>query len=168
MSSNSTLRTILNNSSRQDVPLVEKIDQCDLAFLFSHLSNSIRFAHEDILKNGQNFNFEEESTYKLTCAIVCILFGLFFAIGGYRFLKLSTFIVGFSLGSGVIYLILSEQKQLSTVENIIISLSIGVLFAFVALLVQYIGLFLIGKILFDYIFFEQIKLLISYLYLKTN
>jgi hypothetical protein len=145
MSSNSTLGIILNNSSRLNVPLVEKIDQCDYTLLFSHLWNSIQYAHVDILKNGQNFHFEEESTYKITCAIVCILFGLFFAICGYRFLKLSTFIVGFSLGSGIIYLILSEQKQLSTVENITISLSIGVLFAFVALLVQYIGLFLIGK-----------------------
>lgn len=142
---NTSASTILSNVTKAEVPFIEKLEQCDYTFLFSHLSNSIRFAHADILKNSQNFHFEEESTYKISCAIVCVLFGLFFAICGYRFIKLSTFIVGFSLGSGIIYLILSEQKQLSTVENIIISLSIGVLFAFVALLVQYIGLFLIGK-----------------------
>lgn len=127
-----------------DSPLVEKVEQCDYTFLFSHLHASIRHAHEDIINNVQDFQFEHEATFKLVLVFVCVLFGLFFAICGYRFLKFSTFVVGFSLGSGIIYLILSEQKQLSTVENLIISLSIGVLFAFVALLVQYIGLFLIG------------------------
>lgn len=137
---NDTFTTKLNT----DTPNIEKIDQCDYTYLFSHLYSSIHSAHADILKNGESFQFQEEATFKLAISIICILFGLFFAIVGYRFLKFSTFIVGFSLGSGVIYLILSEQKQLSTIENVIISLSIGVLFAFVALLVQYIGLFLIG------------------------
>lgn len=136
-----TTASVLTDS---DTPLVEKIEQCDYNFLFSHLHASIKDAHEDIINNVQDFQFEQEATFKLAIILVCILFGFFFAICGYRFLKLSTFVVGFSLGSGIIYLILSEQKQLSTIENLIISLSIGVLFAFVALLVQYIGLFLIG------------------------
>jgi hypothetical protein len=48
------------------------------------------------------------------------------------------------LASSIIYVILSEQQQLTFIENLVISLSIGILFAFVALLVQYIGLFLLG------------------------
>lgn len=136
--------TFGNSSVFNNPPLIVKIEQCDYTFLFSHLPMSIKHAHENIMNIGDDFQFEHESTYKLAIAIICVLFGLFFAICGYRFLKLSTFIVGFSLGSGIIYLILSEQKQLSTAENLIIALSIGVLFAFVALLVQYIGLFLIG------------------------
>lgn len=88
--------------------------------------------------------YQQRSAYKLCFALVSLLFGLFYSLIGYRFLKLSSFFIGFSLGSSVIYLILSEQKQLTLVENLIISLSIGVLFAFVALLVQFIGLFLLG------------------------
>lgn len=141
---NSTFNLNGNSTIATDPPFIESYEQCDYTFLFSHLSNSIQLTHEDILKNHQSFHFQHESTYKLSVAIVCVVFGLFFAICGYKFLKLSMFFVGFSLGSGIIYLILSEQKQLSTIENVIISLSIGVLFAFVALLVQYIGLFLIG------------------------
>ena len=139
---------------------IEKIDQCDYNLLFSHLTGQIKAAHQDILKNvynHQEFQFEQEATFKLAATCGCVLFGLFFAICGYRFLKLSTFFVGFSLGAGIIYLILHEQKQLSNVENLIISVSIGVLFAFVALLVQYIGLFLIGKWCDLYMFWRDCK-----------
>lgn len=88
--------------------------------------------------------YQQQSNYKLISAVVCLLFGFFFAVAGYRLLKLSMFIIGFFLSTSIVYLILSEQKQLSLIENLVISLSIGVLFAFVALLVQYIGLFLLG------------------------
>ncbi|RNA27755.1 DNA excision repair haywire [Brachionus plicatilis] len=136
-------------------------DQCNYKLLFSHLPLSISFIHQIDLGdfNFQSFNFpnskalnvesadiqyQQHLTYKLIISIALLLFGLFFATIGYRFLKLSTFICGFSLGSSIIYLILMEQKQLTLIENLIISLSIGVLFAFVALLVQYIGLFILG------------------------
>ncbi len=88
--------------------------------------------------------YQQRSAYKLCFALVSLLFGLFYSLIGYRFLKLSTFFIGFTLGTSVIYLILAEQKQLTLVETLIIALSIGVLFAFVSLLVQYIGLFLLG------------------------
>ena len=126
---------------------LDQIQICDYTSLFSHLPISFQLnqnSQQLIYHSHFDLEFQQQATYKLCFASVCILFGCFFAICGYRFLKLSTFIVGFSLGSSIIYLILSEQKQLTLVENLIISLSIGVLFAFVALLVQYIGLFLIG------------------------
>lgn len=122
-------------------------DQCDYKSLFSHLPISFQLtptSQQLIYHPHFDAEFQQQATYKLCFASACILFGCFFSLCGYRFLKLSTFLVGFSLGSSIIYLILSEQKQLTLVENLIISLSIGVLFAFVALLVQYIGLFLIG------------------------
>lgn len=116
-------------------------DQCDYRLLFSHLPDS--FEHLSQIQINQ-FSFNSESVQKLCYALVAICFGLFYSLIGYRFLKLSAFIVGFALGSSIIYLILAEQKQLTVMENLIISLSIGCLFAFVALLVQYIGLFLLG------------------------
>ncbi len=147
---NSTILADDNNSNKT-IELtsdeLDKLQQCDYTSLFSHLPISFQLTqHTQQLIYNPHFDleFQQQATYKLCFASVCILFGCFFAVCGYRFLKLSTFIVGFSLGSSIIYLILSEQKQLSLVENLIISLSIGVLFAFVALLVQYIGLFLIG------------------------
>lgn len=136
-------------------------DQCNYKLLFSHLPLSISFIYQIDLEDfnfhslnfvnskpsnleSADFQYQQQLTYKLMISIAVLLFGLFFATIGYRFLKLSTFICGFSLGSSIIYLILMEQKQLTVIENLIISLSIGVLFAFVALLVQYIGLFILG------------------------
>lgn len=148
-----------NTSVYQSEPDI--FDQCNYKLLFSHLPLSISFINQIDFSDFtfQNLNFpntkawnvestdleyQQQLTYKLIISIAILLFGLFFATIGYRFLKLSTFICGFSLGSSIIYLILMEQKQLTLIENLIISLSIGVLFAFVALLVQYIGLFILG------------------------
>ncbi|CAF0725915.1 unnamed protein product [Brachionus calyciflorus] len=150
-----TNASTLNNDLQTDTIF----EQCNYNLLFSHLPLSIAFLTELDFNNFnlQTFNFPKNShiqsqdlqyqqqlTYKLFISIATLLFGLFFATIGYRFLKLSTFICGFTLSSSIIYLILIEQKQLTLIENLIISLSIGVLFAFVVLLVQYIGLFLLG------------------------
>lgn len=142
---NSTENENISSTNNKTIELT--YDQCDYKSLFSHLPISFQLtptSQQLIYHPHFDAEFQQQATYKLCFASVCILFGCFFSMCGYRFLKLSTFLVGFSLGSSVIYLILSEQKQLTLLENLIISLSIGVLFAFVALLVQYIGLFLIG------------------------
>jgi hypothetical protein len=153
----------INSTSNLNENL-NRFDKCDYTLLFSHLSFSIdftqfqQFASQYLLsastttqsassldfQNDFKFQYQQQLTYKLCLALAGLLFGLFFSLIGYRFLKVSTFIVGFALGSSILYLILSEQKQLTLIENLIISLSIGVLFAFVALLIQFIGLFLIG------------------------
>ena len=52
--------------------------------------------------------YQQRSAYKLCFALVSLLFGLFYSLIGYRFLKLSTFFIGFTLGTSVIYLILAE------------------------------------------------------------
>ena len=148
-----TIRTSGSNETTTETTTslnnFEKMPQCDYSLLFSHLPLSFQFIQQQtLLQPAQAIDpqsqYQQQSTYKLCFALVSLLFGFFYSTFGYRFLKVSTFMIGFSLGSSVIYLILSEQKQLSLVENLIISLSIGVLFAFVALLVQYIGLFLLG------------------------
>ena len=48
------------------------------------------------------------------------------------------------MGTLIIYFILNEHRLLNFYENLIIAVSIGVLFALVSLLVQYIGIFLLG------------------------
>jgi hypothetical protein len=160
--------TAISTSTSVIVPNsnINSNDQCNYNLLFSHLPQtfqSLDLNHFQIQltpqlygqKNQNNqqqqqliidsqFKYQQQLTFKFCFSIACLLFGLFYALIGYRLLKLSTFIIGFGLGSSIIYVILSEQKQLTLVENLIISLSIGVLFAFVALLVQYIGLFLLG------------------------
>jgi len=142
---------------------VNQFDKCDYTLLFSHLTFSIDFTQFQLFasqylqsastsqsassldfQNDFKSQYQQQLTFKLCLALAGLLFGLFFSLIGYRFLKVSTFLVGFALGSSILYLILSEQKQLTLIENLIISLSIGVLFAFVALLIQFIGLFLIG------------------------
>lgn len=128
-----------------------RYDKCDYTLLFSHLPASL--AHLSQLQLSQlsltgniiqPTSSDQHAVQKLCYALVALCFGLFYSLIGYRFFRLSAFIVGFALGSSVIYLILAEQKQLTVLENLIVSLLIGCLFALVALLVQYIGLFLLG------------------------
>lgn len=96
------------------------------------------------LLDTAQIKYQQQLTYKFCFAILSLLFGLFYSLIGYRCLKTATFIIGFVLGSGTIYLILSEQRQLTPAETCIIAVSIGFLFSFIAYLVQYIGLFLLG------------------------
>lgn len=151
--------TTVSSNVNLDEPSTSRYDQCDYNLLFSHLPAS--FAHLSQIQLSQlslhvvgsgsgslppppPITTDQHAVQKLCYALVALCFGLFYSLIGYRFLKLSAFIMGFALGSSIIYMILAEQKQLTVVENLIISLSIGCLFAFVALLVQYIGLFLLG------------------------
>ena len=94
--------------------------------------------------NSPQLKYEQQLSLKLGLALLSLVLGLFYSVLGYRCLKLATFLVGLALGSSVLYLILSEQRQLSWAEQLVLSVAIGVLFAFVALLVHCIGLFLLG------------------------
>lgn len=146
--------------------LVDKLlPQCDYTQLFSHLPLSFQFiqeaANQQLLTAASFPNtvtstaspptldflqvqYQQRSACKLGIALLALFTGLFYSLTGYRCLKLATFGCGLALASSLVYLILSEQRQLTIAETLCIAGSVGVLFAFVALLVQYIGLFLLG------------------------
>lgn len=66
------------------------------------------------------------------------------AFFGYRCFKALMFLYGFIFGSIVVYLICVEEKVLPEWSNAAIAMSAGLLFGLITMLVQYVGLFMLG------------------------
>jgi len=73
-----------------------------------------------------------------------LFFGLFAALFGYRCFKAIMFLTGFIFGSIVVYLICLEENIFPMWANTVIAVSAGILFGLITLLVQYVGLFMLG------------------------
>ena len=85
--------------------------------------------------------------YNVVTATICMLylfFGVFCTFFGYRCFKATMFLTGFVFGSLVVYLICLEEDILPMWANTSIAVSAGVLFGLITLLVQYVGLFMLG------------------------
>ena len=85
--------------------------------------------------------------YNVVTATICALyvfFGVFCALFGYRCFKAIMFLTGFIFGSIVVYLICLEENILPMWANTLIAVSVGLLFGLITLLVQYVGLFMLG------------------------
>ena len=72
------------------------------------------------------------------------MFGVVCAFFGYRCFKAIMFLYGFIFGSIVVYLICVEEKVLPDWSNAAIAMSAGLLFGLITMLVQYVGLFMLG------------------------
>ncbi|CAF0975006.1 unnamed protein product [Adineta ricciae] len=72
------------------------------------------------------------------------LVGLFYGLLGYRWWRLTMFITSFSLGSLLLYIILSTQPTMNESQLIGVSCSIALLFGLINVLLQYVGLFVNG------------------------
>jgi len=91
--------------------------------------------------------FFNHETYNVVTATICMLylfFGIFCTFFGYRCFKATMFLTGFVFGSLVVYLICLEENILPMWANTLIAVSAGVLFGLITLLVQYVGLFMLG------------------------
>ena len=62
-----------------------------------------------------------------------------------RCFKAIMFLTGFIFGSIVVYLICLEEGIFPLWANTVIAVSAGILFGLITLLVQYVGLFMLGK-----------------------
>jgi len=79
------------------------------------------------------------------CAYLSLtIVGLFYALLGYRWWRLTMFITSFALGSLFLYIILSSQPMLTEIQLISLSCSIAVLFGSIGALLSYVGLFVNG------------------------
>lgn len=91
--------------------------------------------------------FFQASDYNSVTAAICALyfmFGIFCAFFGYRCFKAIMFLTGFIFGSILVYLICLEENVLPMWSNTLIAVCAGVLFGLITLLVQYVGLFMLG------------------------
>ncbi|UJR15188.1 hypothetical protein I4U23_002149 [Adineta vaga] len=70
--------------------------------------------------------------------------GLFYALLGYRWWRLTMFITSFGLGSLLLYIILSTQPTMNESQLLGVSCSIATLFGLIGALLQYVGLFING------------------------
>ena len=157
---------LLNVTTSQHLQKSNQYNQL-LKNSFSNDSNFLICNHYLYIDNFFDNSIEiynEFIIHKIIVSILCLILGMFFILVGkyllfflivysnqhifiligYRFLKMSTFLTGFTMGTLIIYFILNEHHILNPQENLIIAVSIGVLFALVSLLVQYIGIFLLG------------------------
>merc|ERR1712241_850582 len=88
--------------------------------------------------------------YDVHITTICMLylfFGVFCTFFGYRCFKATMFLMGFVFSSLVVYLICMEEKEkeiLPMWANTLIAVSAGILFGLITLLVQYVGLFMLG------------------------
>ena len=90
---------------------------------------------------------EMVNSYNIVTATICALyvfFGIFCALFGYRCFKAIMFLTGFIFGSIIVYLICLEENILPMWANTVIAVSAGLLFGLITLLVQYVGLFMLG------------------------
>lgn len=77
-------------------------------------------------------------------AVLYIIFGILYTLFGYRCFKTVMFLTGFIFGSVLLYLICIQEAVFSTYGNISIALTAGLLFGCITMLVQYVGLFVLG------------------------
>lgn len=82
--------------------------------------------------------------YTATVCAIYFVFGVVCAFFGYRCFKAIMFLYGFIFGSIVVYLICVEEKVLPEWSNAAIAISAGLLFGLITMLVQYVGLFMLG------------------------
>jgi len=96
-----------------------------------------------ICKDHVNFAREYEPYTATVCALYSI-FGVLCAFFGYRCFKAIMFLYGFIFGSLIVYFICAEEAVLPEWSNAVIALSAGLLFGLITMLVQYVGLFMLG------------------------
>jgi len=82
--------------------------------------------------------------YTATVCALYFVFGVVCAFFGYRCFKAIMFLYGFIFGSIVVYLICVEENVLPEWSNAAIAMSAGLLFGLITMLVQYVGLFMLG------------------------
>ena len=99
--------------------------------------------------------------YTATVCALYFIFGVVCAFFGYRCFKAIMFLYGFIFGSIVVYLICAEEEVLpgwdinqlnqtlsktflTEWSNALIAMSAGLLFGLITMLVQYVGLFMLG------------------------
>lgn len=82
--------------------------------------------------------------YTATVCALYFIFGVVCAFFGYRCFKAIMFLYGFIFGSIVVYLICAEEEVLPEWSNALIAMSAGLLFGLITMLVQYVGLFMLG------------------------
>jgi len=90
------------------------------------------------------FSSENFNAVTATITGLYLFFGLFCALFGYRCFKAIMFLTGFIFGSIIVYLICLEENIFPMWANTIIAVSAGILFGLITLLVQYVGLFMLG------------------------
>ena len=111
----------------------------------SRISSLFGFEHR--VKLNSLFSCHYSHDYDVHITTICMLylfFGVFCTFFGYRCFKATMFLMGFVFGSLVVYLICMEENILPMWANTSIAVSAGVLFGLITLLVQYVGLFMLG------------------------
>ncbi|CAG0882923.1 unnamed protein product [Cyprideis torosa] len=85
--------------------------------------------------------------YDIVLAVVCsmhLVFGIVYCLFGYRCFKAVMFLTGFIFGFVIVYLVCASEALLPKFGNEGVALGAGLLFGLITMLVQYVGLFMMG------------------------
>jgi len=129
---------VIDNSTSEDHISVYE-DEEDLFFNTStNLTQPTDYCQDQI-----KIIREYDPYYGTVCALYFV-FGVVCAFFGYRCFKAIMFLYGFIFGSLIVYLICAEEAVLPEYANACIAVSAGLLFGLITMLVQYVGLFMLG------------------------
>ncbi|XP_065559115.1 transmembrane protein 198-like [Artemia franciscana] len=85
--------------------------------------------------------------YDVSISIICgtyLIFGMVYSLFGYRCFRAIMFLTGFMFSSVVVFLICQEEERLPFLGKVAISLSAGLLYGLICMLVYHVGLFMTG------------------------
>eukprot|EP00088_Acartia_fossae_P020480 TRINITY_DN22064_c0_g1_i2.p1 TRINITY_DN22064_c0_g1~~TRINITY_DN22064_c0_g1_i2.p1 ORF type:complete len:329 (+),score=30.22 TRINITY_DN22064_c0_g1_i2:92-1078(+) len=105
--------------------------------------NQTDYEFMDYCKDHIQIIREYDPYYGTVCSLY-FLFGIVCTFLGYRCFKMIMFLYGFIFGSIIVYLICAEENVLPEYANASIAVSAGILFGLITMLVQYVGLFMLG------------------------
>jgi len=86
----------------------------------------------------------EYNPYYATVCALYFVFGVVCAFFGYRCFKATMFLYGFIFFAAIIYLLCKEEDVFPEYGNAGIAVTAGLLFGLITMLVQYVGLFMLG------------------------
>lgn len=127
--------------------------------LSSTLGQIVDISTESVGPNGNSTNENQTLRLYLDCdtpfppqyhvipSVICVfvfIFGVLFALFGYRLLKAAMFLSGFMFGSSIVYFVCVEEGALPPLGKVGVSLGAGLICGLVSMLVLYVGLFTTG------------------------
>jgi len=103
---------------------------------------------DDDVPNPQSgpFNTSPLTWQPIVLGVVSILTGIYFCFLGYRFFRLTMFIVGFWFFGNVAYIILSHAGVADNTILLIVSIVIGLLLGLLLALCYQVGIYLLGAL----------------------
>lgn len=121
-----------------------------LTLIASSLASPIALLERDVpdisdVQSGP-YNQSPLTWQPIILGIVAILTGIYFCFFGYRFFRLTMFVVGFWFFGNIAYIILSQAGVANSTVLLIVSIAIGIVLGLLLALCYQVGIYLLGAL----------------------